>query len=123
MSALIYCPFPDRQSAREASTALLDEKLIACANVLGAVESHYVWEGKRDSGEEIGVLFKTDESLLTDAIERLGDLHPYEIPAIIGNVHEIAAVINQCVKLPKACPRALTRFGKISLINTHITVP
>ena len=35
----------------------------------------------------------------------------------------MAAAMNQCVKLPKACPRARTRLGKISLMKTQITAP
>ena len=41
MAALVYVPFPDRESARSVATALLDERLIACANLLGEVESLY----------------------------------------------------------------------------------
>ena len=84
MSALIYCPFPDRQTAREASAALLGEKLIACSNLMGPIESQFIWEGKVQSAEEISVLFKTDGEFLSQAIKRLGELHPYDTPAIIG---------------------------------------
>lgn len=84
MAALIYAPFPDRESARGAAGQLLDEKLIGCANILGDVESHFVWEGERDCSKEVGVLFKTDTALLEAATERLGELHPYDTPAIVG---------------------------------------
>jgi periplasmic divalent cation tolerance protein len=83
-AALVWCPFPDRESAREAATALLDENLIACANILGAIESLFVWQGKQSSGEEIGVLFKTVPGVSERAVSRLGELHPYDTPAIIG---------------------------------------
>ena len=84
MSAAIYCPFPDRQSARDASTALLGEKLVGCSNLIGPIESHFMWQGKAEVAEEIGVIFKTNADLLSRAIERLGELHPYDTPAIIG---------------------------------------
>ena len=82
--ALVWCPFPDAESARAAAATLLDERLIACANILGAVESHFVWDGARASGSEVGVLFKTTAERLEDLVERLGELHPYETPAIMG---------------------------------------
>ena len=41
----------------------------------------------------------------------------------MGKVQEMAAAMNQCVKLPRACPRARTRLGKISLMKTQITAP
>ena len=84
MTAMIYAPFPDRKSARGVIATLLEEKLVACANILGGVESHFIWEGKLDSSEEVGVLFKTDDSLLDAAVERVGSLHPYETPAVLG---------------------------------------
>ena len=84
MAALIYCPFPDKGSARTIAGQLLDEKLIACANILGDLESLFLWEGNRDSAKEVAVLMKTDASLLAEATERLGELHPYDTPAVMG---------------------------------------
>jgi periplasmic divalent cation tolerance protein len=83
-AALVWCPFPDTDSARAAATTLLDERLIACANIFGAIESHFVWDGARASGSEIAVLFKTTGDGLTLLVERLGSLHPYDTPAIMG---------------------------------------
>ena len=42
------------------------------------------WDGKRDTSEEIGVLFKTDGSLLQQAVTRIETLHPYDAPAVLG---------------------------------------
>ena len=83
-AALAWCPFPDVEGARAAAATLLDERLIACANILGAIESHFVWEGVRAAGSEVGVLFKTTAERLEDLVERLGEIHPYDTPAIMG---------------------------------------
>lgn len=83
-AALVWCPFPDVESARATADALLDDSLIACANILGSIESRFVWEGARATGSEFGVLFKTTSARLEDVIERLGELHPYDTPAIMG---------------------------------------
>ena len=84
MSALIYSPFPDREAARSVAASLLDEKLIACANILGETESLFEWEGERGRAQEVGVLFKTHADILNRAVSRLTDLHPYEVPAVLG---------------------------------------
>ena len=84
MSALIWCPFADEASAAKVANQLLDERLIACANILPPMRSLYVWEGKREDAAEVGVLFKTDATVLTRATARLAELHPYETPAILG---------------------------------------
>lgn len=83
-AALIWCPFPDADTARTIAAQMLDARLVACANIIGAIESHFLWQGTRATTSETGVLFKTTTALLTDAVERLGKLHPYDTPAIVG---------------------------------------
>jgi len=89
-AALIYTPLPDAETARAIAGTLLDEKLIACANILGPIESVFVWEGRTQSAEEVAVLFKTTSERHDLAMSRLGTLHPYETPAIVGTVCDIA---------------------------------
>lgn len=84
VSALIWCSFADRDSARAVANELLDRKLIACANILSGMESIFEWNGERGEDKEIGVLFKTNSSLLEEAIECLDEIHPYDTPAILG---------------------------------------
>ncbi|WP_296721843.1 divalent cation tolerance protein CutA [Erythrobacter sp.] len=83
-AALIWCPFPDRDSARAVAGQMLDHGHIACANIIAAIESVFLWQGERETGTETGVLFKTTAARLTIAVEQLGKLHPYDTPAIIG---------------------------------------
>jgi len=84
MSALIWCPFPNNGDAREAVDRLLDENLIACANLIDRVESICKWAGQKGVATETIVVFKTHISKLDAAIARLEILHPYEEPAILG---------------------------------------
>jgi periplasmic divalent cation tolerance protein len=82
--ALIWCPFPDVAAARAAADVLLTERLIACANILPAMLSLFEWNGAREEASETGAILKTDAALLDRAIARLGELHPYDEPAILG---------------------------------------
>jgi periplasmic divalent cation tolerance protein len=82
--ALIWCPFADAESAERAAGLLLDEGLIACANILPPMRSLYCWNGDRGEGAEVGVLFKTDAALLDRAVKRLAEVHPYDTPAVLG---------------------------------------
>lgn len=84
MSALIWCPFADEDSAALAARQLLDEGLIACAEILPPIRSIYNWQGERNEAVEVGVLFKTDASLLDRATARLAEVHPYETPSVLG---------------------------------------
>ena len=82
-AALIWSPFESEEAAAAAASQLLDEGLIACANLV-PVRSLYVWRGERGEARECGALFKTEASLLERAVARLSQLHPYDTPAIIG---------------------------------------
>lgn len=92
MSALIWSPFADEDSAAAVARQLLDEGLVACANILPPMRSLYVWRGERGEACEVAVLFKTDTSLLDRATARLAEIHPYETPAVLGwRVDAVAA--------------------------------
>ena len=83
-AALIWSPFESEEAAAAAASQLLDERLIACANIVPGVRSLYVWRGERGEARECGALFKTSPALLDEAIARLAEIHPYETPAIAG---------------------------------------
>lgn len=85
-AALIYTPLPDAETARAIAGTLLEEGLIACANILGPVESVFRWQGKVETATESAVLFKTTEDVMEKAVNRLGALHPYETPAIVASI-------------------------------------
>ncbi|MCB2072744.1 MAG: divalent-cation tolerance protein CutA [Novosphingobium sp.] len=84
VAALIWCPFPDQDSASAAANTLLDERLVACANMIPGMVSLFEWNGERDEARETGVVLKTNAVKLDRAIARLAELHPYEEPAIVG---------------------------------------
>jgi len=84
VAALIWCPFADLESAAAAAGTLLDEGLVACANLLPAMRSLYRWHGERGEASETAVLFKTRADILARAVSRLEEIHPYDAPAIAG---------------------------------------
>lgn len=91
MTALVWCPFPDRASAQAVAERLLEERLIACANLVDGMTSVFRWQGSVDSSSECGALFKTDASRLEDLVCRIAELHPYETPAVVGWPCPVAA--------------------------------
>ncbi len=83
-AALIWCPFPNEDEAATVATSLLDEGLIACANLIPGIRSLYDWNGERGDARECGALFKTEVGLMKRAIARIEALHSYEAPALVG---------------------------------------
>ena len=81
---LAISTFPDAELARSVSRQLVEQKLAACANIGGAVESIYHWQGKIEEGAETLVFFKTTRDRFHEFARVLQSLHPYEVPEIIA---------------------------------------
>lgn len=81
---LIYTLFGSQEDARRIAMTLLSEKLVACANHLGAALSQYQWDGEFCEEQEFPVLLKTGADKVDAACARLAELHPYDTPAILS---------------------------------------
>lgn len=81
---LIWCPFPDAESARVAARVLVEESLAACANIMPAMQSIYSWQNEIHEAQEVGVLIKSNVLVYAKCMERLLALHPYSEPAILA---------------------------------------
>jgi periplasmic divalent cation tolerance protein len=73
-----------KQEAEKIAQQLLEEKLIACANILGPVSSHFHWAGKIDKAEEYLMLMKSRADLFEALSERVKALHSYEVPEVLA---------------------------------------
>jgi periplasmic divalent cation tolerance protein len=75
---------PDLKTARSLAQAALQARLIACANLVPKVESHYRWQGKLERSSEVLMIIKTLATRLP-ALERLVlKQHPYDTPEIVA---------------------------------------
>jgi periplasmic divalent cation tolerance protein len=79
----VYATFADAEEAERIARILVEERLAACANILGPCRSIYRWQGAIEGGEEVAALFKTRAELAERLIERLATLHSYEVPAAV----------------------------------------
>ena len=80
---LAISTFPDVDTATRISEQLVTNRLAACANLGGPVQSIYHWRGKVERGEETMVFFKTTRSRFDQFKATLKLLHPYEVPEIV----------------------------------------
>ncbi len=74
-------------SPNEASSlldSLLEERLVGCGNILPTVRSHYWWEGRICRDEESLLLMETEERLVPRLLERIPELHSYDVPKVIA---------------------------------------
>ena len=64
--------------------ALLEERLIACANLVGRIRSLYHWKGDLCDDTETLLFCKSRRALFPQLSERVKSLHSYEVPEIVG---------------------------------------
>jgi periplasmic divalent cation tolerance protein len=67
---IVLVTAPDLKTARALAKAALSARLIACANLIPKIESHYRWRGRIESSAEVLLILKTRKSNLA-ALEKL----------------------------------------------------
>src|SRR6267378_7628957 len=81
--AIVLITLPDLKTARALAKAALQAKLIACANLVPKVESHYWWQGKIESDAEVLLVLKTSKPKLAALEKLILARHPYDTPEFL----------------------------------------
>ena len=81
---LIYMTASDLDEARRIARALVDERLAACVNILGPMESIYRWQGRVEEAGEVAMIAKTAETNVHALTKRVAELHSYACPCIVA---------------------------------------
>jgi len=81
--AIVLVTAPDLKTARALAKAALKARLIACANLVPKIESHYRWQGKIESGAEVLLMLKTPKTRLAALEQLILARHPYDTPEFI----------------------------------------
>ena len=79
----VYAVFADEEEAARIARIAVDERLAACANILGACRSIYRWQGKVEEADEVAAIFKTRAGTAPALLARIAGLHSYDVPAAV----------------------------------------
>lgn len=82
---------PDAERAFALAEQLVDERLVACAQVVPIAASIYRWQGQLVREPEHLLIFKTTLARIDVLQARLLALHPYEVPQFVVLTAESAA--------------------------------
>jgi len=80
----VYATFANADEARIIARKVVDERLAACANILGPCQSIYHWQDRMEEAEEVAAIFKTAQDQADALIARIAALHSYDVPAIVA---------------------------------------
>ena len=81
---IVFTTFAAEADAARVARVLLEERLIACANLLPGARSLYRWEQEIKDEREVVVLMKTRKQDWAALLSRLHDLHPYDTPECVA---------------------------------------
>jgi periplasmic divalent cation tolerance protein len=81
---LVYVTAPTARAAERLGSAVVEEGLAACANVIGPVRSVFRWNGKIERAREAVLILKTRKSRVAALTRRIKTLHSYTVPCVVA---------------------------------------
>ena len=81
---IVFMTAPNMEEAVKIVRTLLEEKLIACGNIMDPVSSFFWWKGKIEEEKQVLIIMKSHENLFKKLSKRVTELHSYDVPEIIA---------------------------------------
>lgn len=81
---LVLTNVPDEATGEAIARSLVEGRLVACVNLLPAVQSIYQWQGAVEQARETILLIKTTPQRYGEVEAAIKERHPYEVPEIIA---------------------------------------
>jgi len=80
---LFYITCANRSEAKKISHKLVIQKLAACVNLIGKINSIYFWKKKLQSDNEFLIVGKTTTNKMKKLISTVKNIHSYDVPCIV----------------------------------------
>ncbi len=80
----VFVSCESRDQARLLVDSLLEEHIIACAQILPKVESFYRWRGQIEQSEECLLILKSTQDQFNALEQLVTEMHSYDVPEIIA---------------------------------------
>ena len=81
---VLFITASSSEEAHKIAEALLNQRKVACVNIVPKVSSLFWWQNKLDSAQESLLIAKTKASQLNEIVKITKELHSYDIPEIIA---------------------------------------
>jgi periplasmic divalent cation tolerance protein len=81
---IVFVTVGHMDEALKIGRTLVEERQVACANIVPQIHSVYRWKGEVCNNQECLVIMKTESSLFPSLQGRIRQLHSYEVPEIIA---------------------------------------
>jgi periplasmic divalent cation tolerance protein len=81
---LVYITAASMDEARKLGRALVEERLVACVNLIDGMASIYWWQGAVEEASEVVVIAKTTAGRVRAVVDRVKALHSYNVPCVVA---------------------------------------
>jgi len=80
----VFTTVEKREDADRIASTVVNQRVAACAQILGPIRSTYWWKGKVEEAGEWLLMMKTRRDLYSSLEKEIRAVHPYEVPEIIA---------------------------------------
>jgi len=80
----VYMTAGSPEEAAAIGRSLVEERLVACVNIITPVQSIYRWEGRIEEAAEAVMVAKTTAHCLDRLVSRVKALHSYDCPCVVA---------------------------------------
>ena len=81
---VIFITVSTSEEAHKIAEVLLNQRRVACVNIVPGVSSLFWWQDKLDSAQESLLIVKTKTSQLNEVVRLVKEIHSYDVPEIIA---------------------------------------
>jgi len=81
---VVFVTVGSEEEGKKVASAVVEEKLSACANMIGPIRSLYWWDGKVQDDPEMLLVMKTKKDTFKKLESRIKEVHSYDVPEIIA---------------------------------------
>lgn len=81
---MVLTTVPNKKIAQKIVDMVIKKSLAACCQIIGPIESHYLWNNRMESSREYLCLIKTTTRQYRKLEPAIIKIHPYEIPEIVA---------------------------------------
>lgn len=81
---IFFVTVPNLEEGKKIAKALVENKIVACVNIIQDIISIYRWKGRIEEDGEHLLVIKTNERNSNHLIDKINEIHSYENPECIA---------------------------------------
>jgi periplasmic divalent cation tolerance protein len=81
---VFFVTVPSKEEGEKIAKHLVEQKIVACVNIIHDIHSIYRWKGEIEEDNEYLLVMKTTKEKKSILIRAIEKLHSYETPECIG---------------------------------------